>query len=200
MKNVPKAAPKAALRTALSAALISAFLWGCASQTTPEASKAGVEERTPGARAAEPVATPPVAPPPPVTTRTIEAPPVNVAGVLKDPNNILSRRSVLFEYDSDAIKDEFRPMLQAHAKYLADTRDSKLLIQGNCDERGSREYNIALGQRRADAVKRLMVLLGAPEAKIETVSLGEEKPRCTESTEECWAQNRRGDLLHAGEF
>ena len=135
-----------------------------------------------------------------VVTRPIAPPEPTGAAALKDPMNILSRRSVMFEYDSDAIKDEFRPMLQAHSKYLVDNRDSKLLIQGNCDERGSREYNIALGQRRADALKRLMVLLGAPEAKIETVSLGEEKPRCTDSTEECWAQNRRGDLLHAGEF
>ena len=189
------------MKKALTAALIAALVWGCASQTTPDDSKAGVEERTPGQGASAPIAAPPVTPAPPVATRTIQAPAqTGVDPVLKDPKNILSKRSVMFEYDSDVIKDEFRPMLQAHAKYLAEKAGSKVLIQGNCDERGSREYNIALGQRRADAVKRLMVLLGAPEAKIETVSLGEEKPRCNESTEACYAQNRRGDLLHAGEF
>lgn len=190
------------MKNALTAALIAVFVWGCASTTTPEDSKAGVEDRSPGAARppSPPIATTPITPPPPVATRTIDPPKGGPDSALKDPKNILSRRSVMFEYDSDAIKDEFRPMLQAHSKYLADNRDSKMLIQGNCDERGSREYNIALGQRRADAVKRLMVLLGAPEAKIETVSLGEEKPRCTDSTEDCYAQNRRGDLLHAGEF
>ena len=189
------------MKKALIAALMAAFVWGCASQSTTDDSKAGVEERTPGQGAAPaPIAAPPVSSPPPVATRTIEAPSGGVDPILKDPNNILSKRSVMFEYDSDVIKDEFRPMLQAHAKYLSEKSGSKLLIQGNCDERGSREYNIALGQRRADAVKRLMVLLGAPEAKIETVSLGEEKPRCTDATEACYAQNRRGDLLHAGEF
>ncbi len=75
-----------------------------------------------------------------------------------------------------------------------------MLVQGNCDERGSREYNLALGQRRAEAVRRMLVLLGAREAQIEPVSLGEEKPRCTQQTEACWAENRRGDLLHSGEF
>jgi peptidoglycan-associated lipoprotein len=75
-----------------------------------------------------------------------------------------------------------------------------MLIQGNADERGSREYNIGLGQRRADALKKRLVLLGAQEAQIESVSLGEEKPVCTDSTEECWAKNRRGDMLYAGEF
>jgi peptidoglycan-associated lipoprotein len=76
----------------------------------------------------------------------------------------------------------------------------KMLIQGNTDERGSREYNIALGQKRADAVRQALTLLGAKEVQIESVSLGEEKPRCTEATESCFAQNRRGDMLYSGEF
>ena len=75
-----------------------------------------------------------------------------------------------------------------------------MLIQGNCDERGSREYNLALGQRRAEAVRRILVLMSAREPQIDAVSLGEEKPRCTVQTEACWAENRRGDLLHSGEF
>ena len=189
------------MKKALTAALIAAFVWGCASQTTPEDSKAGVEERTPGQGASSaPIATPPVTSPPPVASRMIEAP--SAAGVdpiLKDPKNILSRRSVMFEYDSDVIRDEFRPMLQAHAKYLADKSGSKLLIQGNCDERGSREYNIALGQKRADAVKKLMQLLGASEIQVETVSFGKEKPKSDGHDEGAYAQNRRVEIIYVGE-
>jgi len=73
-----------------------------------------------------------------------------------------------------------------------------MLIQGNCDERGSREYNIALGQRRAEGVKRMLVLMGATEAQVEPVSLGEEKPRCVDHNEACWWQNRRSDMLYGG--
>jgi peptidoglycan-associated lipoprotein len=76
----------------------------------------------------------------------------------------------------------------------------KMLIQGNADERGSREYNLALGQKRAEAIKKALLLLGAKEAQVESVSLGEEKPACTEATEDCWAKNRRGDMLYSGEF
>ena len=94
----------------------------------------------------------------------------------------------------------FRSIIQAHARYLADNPNAKVLIQGNCDERGSREYNIALGQRRADALKRMMTLLGARDSQIDTVSLGEEKPQCSEQTEACYQRNRRSDILHSGEF
>ena len=91
-------------------------------------------------------------------------------------------------------------MLEAHAKYLAQNQAKKMLIQGNADERGSREYNIALGQKRSDGVKKLLKLMGAQDSQIESVSLGEEKPRCTETTEECYAQNRRSDMLYRGEY
>jgi len=75
-----------------------------------------------------------------------------------------------------------------------------MLIQGNADERGSREYNLALGGKRSEAIKKALLLLGAKEDQVESVSLGEEKPRCTDATEECWAQNRRGDMLYSGEY
>jgi peptidoglycan-associated lipoprotein len=119
---------------------------------------------------------------------------------LKEPNNVLSKRSVFYDYDRSDIKDEYRSILQAHGKFLAERRGTKMLVQGNCDERGSREYNIALGQRRAEGVKRVLVLMGATESQIEAVSLGEEKPRCTEHNETCWWQNRRGDMLYRGEY
>src|SRR6266404_3104975 len=111
-----------------------------------------------------------------------------------------SKRSVFYEYDKYDIRDEYRPVLQAHGKYLAENRGKKMLVQGNCDERGSREYNIALGQRRAESVKRMLVLMGATESQVEPVSLGEEKPRCGDHSEGCWSQNRRSDMLYGGEY
>jgi peptidoglycan-associated lipoprotein len=119
---------------------------------------------------------------------------------LKDPRSPLSKRSVYFDFDSYVIKDEFQTLLTTHAKFLAANPSMKMLIQGNADERGSREYNLALAQKRADAVKKALALLGIAEGQMESVSLGEEKPACTESTEECLAQNRRGDMLYSGEY
>jgi len=118
---------------------------------------------------------------------------------LRDPANILSKRTVYFDYDSFVVKDEFRPLVEAHARYLVANRGTRMIIQGNTDERGSREYNIALGQKRADAVKRVMTLLGAQEAQIETVSFGKEKPKNAGHDESAWAENRRGDIVYAGE-
>jgi peptidoglycan-associated lipoprotein len=118
---------------------------------------------------------------------------------LRDPANILSKRTVYFDYDSFVVKDEFRPLVEAHARYLVANRGTRVIIQGNTDERGSREYNIALGQKRADAVKRVMTLLGAQETQIETVSFGKEKPKNPGHDESAWAENRRGDIVYAGE-
>ena len=109
-------------------------------------------------------------------------------------------RIVYFDFDSFVVKDEFRPLVEAHAKYLRENPGAKMLIQGNADERGSREYNVGLGQRRSDSVKRALTLLGAKENQIESVSLGEEKPVCTEHAEDCWAKNRRADMLYSGEY
>ena len=119
---------------------------------------------------------------------------------LRDPKSILSKRSVLFDYDSYVIKDQYRPIVEAHAKFLVAHPKVKMLIQGNTDERGSREYNLALGQKRADAVKKALSLLGVAESQLESVSLGEEKPSCTDASESCWSANRRGDMLYSGEF
>jgi len=178
---------------------LAAFVWACSSQPTLEESgKPSVEERTPGAKPTGP-STAPVRPGPGVGGQPIPGTPQAV-NPPQDPNSPLSKRSVFYDYDSDAIKDEYRPMIQAHAKYLADHGNEKMLIQGNCDERGSREYNIALGQRRADALRRTLVLLGARENQVDTVSLGEEKPRCNDQTEACYQQNRRSDMLYGGEF
>ena len=113
---------------------------------------------------------------------------------LRDPTNILSKRSVFFDYDSNAVKDEYRGMVTAHSRYMGDKNDSRIRIEGNCDERGSREYNLALGQRRAAMAKRYLVERGVAEGRIETTSFGEERPMCNESSESCWAQNRRDEF------
>ena len=119
---------------------------------------------------------------------------------LTDPKNILSKRSVYFDYDKFDIKSEYKDLVAAHAKFLSNNRQFKMLIQGNTDERGSREYNLALGQKRAEAVKKQLILLGAREEQVESVSLGEEKPKNPGQNEAAWAENRRGDMLYSGEF
>jgi peptidoglycan-associated lipoprotein len=113
-----------------------------------------------------------------------------------DPNNPLSKKSVFFDFDSYTVKSEYQPVIEAHGKYLGTTRNRRIMVEGNTDERGSREYNLALGQRRADAVKQRLMLLGATDTQIETVSFGEERPRSQGSNEEAWAQNRRADIVY----
>jgi len=118
--------------------------------------------------------------------------------LLRDPKNALSQRAIFFDLDSYVVKDEYRSLLGAHAKFLNDRPKRKMLIQGNADERGSREYNLALGQKRSEAIKKALGLMGVREEQLEAVSLGEEKPRCNDASEECWGQNRRGDMLYPG--
>lgn len=105
-------------------------------------------------------------------------------------------QSVYFDYDSYTIRSDFRPLVDAHARYLVQQPNGKVTIQGNADQRGSREYNLALGQKRAEAVRRAMRLQGANDAQIEAISFGKEHPRCTQATETCYAQNRRGDFVY----
>lgn len=119
---------------------------------------------------------------------------------LTDPKNILSKRSVYFDYDRFEVKPEYKDLVTAHAKFLASRPQFKMLIQGNTDDRGSREYNLALGQKRADAIKKMLTMLGAREDQVESVSLGEEKPKNEGQNEAAWAENRRGDMLYNGEF
>ncbi len=119
---------------------------------------------------------------------------------LKDPSSILSKRSIYFDFNQYVIKDEYQPLIEAHARFLIANPTMKMLIQGNTDERGSREYNVALGQKRADALKKALLLLGVKEDQLEAVSLGEEKPRNPGHDEAAWAENRRDDMLYSGEY
>jgi peptidoglycan-associated lipoprotein len=115
---------------------------------------------------------------------------------LNDPNSPLAKRSIYFDFDSYAVRDDYQPLLQQHAQYLKSHPDRHVLVQGNTDERGTSEYNLALGQKRAEAVRRAMSLLGVADSQMEAVSLGKEKPQATGHDESSWAQNRRADLAY----
>ena len=103
-------------------------------------------------------------------------------------------RIVYFDFDSFVVKDEFRPVVEGNAKYLGANKAKKMLIEGHTDERGSREYNLALGQKRAEAVQKALLLVGANDGQLEAVSFGEERPAVQGSDEAAWAKNRRAEL------
>lgn len=105
-------------------------------------------------------------------------------------------RIVFFDYDSFDIKPEFQAMIDVHARYLRADRNRKVAIEGHTDERGGREYNLALGQKRSEAVRRALTLLGVPDGQLEAVSFGKEKPAATGSDEASLAKNRRAEISY----
>lgn len=133
--------------------------------------------------------------PPPQQVTTVN----NEARAEASANEALTKRSIYFDLDSDSVSESSKPVVQAHARYLVANPSIKATIQGNTDERGSREYNLALGQRRAEAVKKLLNVLGANNAQMEAVSFGEEKPRAQGHDETAWAENRRADIQYGGQ-
>ena len=136
--------------------------------------------------------------PAPVQADTREIKPVETGTVdpLNDPKGVLANRSVYFDYDSFVVREDGKPVVANHSGYLTKNTGRKILIQGNTDERGGTEYNLALGQKRAEAVRRAMGSLGVAEGQMEAVSLGEEKPKATGSNEAAWAENRRADIVY----
>lgn len=151
-------------------------------------------------KAKEPVAEPAPAPaaeaPAPVTTpaETAQTAPAPVAAA--EEAAVPEVRSVYFPFDVDVVQPADRATVQQHGAYLAKNSNAKVRVEGNCDERGSSEYNLGLGQRRANNVRKLLVLSGAKASQIQTISFGEEKPRCSDHNEACWSQNRRGDIVY----
>ena len=140
------------------------------------------------------------APAAPAATAPVVAPAASAqtdVDALNDAKSILAGRSVYYPFDVSAVQDADKPLVQAHAKYLADNAKRNVRLEGNCDERGSNEYNLALGQRRADGVKKMMELGGAKAVQLNSVSFGEEKPKATGHDEASWSQNRRTDLNYA---
>lgn len=115
---------------------------------------------------------------------------------LNDPKGALAKRSVYFDYDAYIVKDEYKPVVTNHADYLSNHKDHKIVIQGNTDERGSSEYNLALGQKRAEAVRKSLMAMGVASGQMEAISFGKEKPKATGSNETAWAENRRADIVY----
>jgi peptidoglycan-associated lipoprotein len=171
------------IKTVAFIASAAALLSACSStklQETP------VVEKTPVANTA----------PPADTSRDIR--PVETGNVdpLNDPKGVLANRSVYFDYDSYVVRDDGKPVVENHSAYLTKNKQRKVLIQGNTDERGGTEYNLALGQKRAEAVRKSMAALGVSDSQMEAVSLGEEKPKASGSNEAAWAENRRADIVY----
>jgi peptidoglycan-associated lipoprotein len=181
--------------------ILAALIFAAGCQTTPEDQQAAakVEDRSkPGA--GKPGADTRAVQPPKIAAVDVTGARSTDAGALKDPKNILSKRQIYYDLDKFDVKDEYRSLVEAHAKYLRENPSARMLIQGNTDERGSREYNVGLGQRRSDGVKKMLILLGARENQIESVSLGEEKPQDDGHSEQSWSKNRRSDMLYGGEY
>lgn len=111
----------------------------------------------------------------------------------------LAKRQVFFDYDSDAIREEYKALVANHAKYLVAHPQTKVVLQGNTDERGTHEYNLALGQRRSVAVKNALNVLGVSDSQIETVSYGEERAKQNCADDGCFQQDRRVDIVYAGQ-
>lgn len=114
--------------------------------------------------------------------------------VLDNPESLLSRRVIYFEYDSATVRQADRLVIQAHAEYMAGHNYAAVRLEGHSDERGTREYNIALAERRAKAVRQLLLFQGASTSQLETVSFGEERPLADEHDEGSWQQNRRVEI------
>ncbi|MFT4100937.1 MAG: peptidoglycan-associated lipoprotein Pal [Burkholderiaceae bacterium] len=130
------------------------------------------------------------------TSRPVAPVTVATPDPLNDPSGVLAKRSVYFDFDSFAIRDDGRPVVENHSRYLATNKDRKVVLQGNTDDRGSREYNLALGQKRAEAVRKAMLSLGVADTQLEAVSFGEEKPKASNDDETGRAENRRVDLAY----
>ena len=118
------------------------------------------------------------------------------AGVAGPAGAQLQNRTIYFDFDSSEVKSDYNGLVTAHARYLAANPTIRVRLEGNTDERGSREYNIGLGERRSQSVRRALTLQGVTDTQITTVSYGEERPAVTGHTEEAWARNRRVDIVY----
>ncbi len=175
------------LRALLAAAAIATLAAGCSSVPLDETPTAPIVDKSKDAAAggADPRSVAKVD-----TTGGAAVDPFN------DPANPLSKRSIYFDFDSYSVKPEYQSVVETHARYLAANKAKKIVVEGNTDDRGGREYNLALGQKRSEAVKQRLQLLGVSDAQVETVSFGKEKPKASGNTEEAFAQNRRADIVY----
>lgn len=171
---------KSALRFAALVMLV-AFLAACARDVR--------EEPT----APEP---PPQPQPPVVEVDRLDPRNFTDARNLDNPDSLLSQRTIYFEFDRSDVRAQFRPIIDAHATYIRANPTARVILEGHADERGSREYNLGLGERRGNAVQQLLTAAGVSARQIEVVSYGEERPVCRESNEDCWQRNRRTEIVY----
>jgi peptidoglycan-associated lipoprotein len=187
--NTPSARP---LLSPAVVAMALSVLAGCASTKLDDpASKVPVETRSPTASSAGQggAGSAAVAPQSSVATVNLGSQAAGAAAM-----TLPSQKVVYFDYDSFVINDEYKPVIDGYGRVLSAQRGKKLVVEGHTDERGGREYNLALGQKRAEAVARSLKLLGATDAQIEAVSFGEERPAAQGADESAWAKNRRAEL------
>jgi peptidoglycan-associated lipoprotein len=181
--------------TALLAALAATVLLAaCGSTPIAPQPAPPVETRKPVAAAPAPAAATPAAPAATAqsSVKTVDLAAQNAAAAAAAAAS--AQRIIFFDFDSYVIKDEFKPSIDAYARLLATDKARKLTIEGHADERGGREYNLALGQKRAEAVAKSLALLGAGDKQVEAVSFGEERPADAGHDEAAWAKNRRAEL------
>lgn len=140
----------------------------------------------------------PTAPGSSTTTQTdrIDARDFSDARNLENPDSLLSQRVIYFEFDRSDVRAQFRPIIDAHAAYLSANPSARVSLESHADERGSREYNLGLGERRGNAVRALLEAAGASADQIEVISYGEERPVCRESANSCWERNRRVEIVY----
>jgi peptidoglycan-associated lipoprotein len=167
----------------VSATLLAAAALAACSSTPLETPKAPV-----ATAAAAPSTPPPAAAQSAVATVTLDP--------LDDPKSGLAARSVYFAYDNFTVDSKYEPLVQAHGKYLQAHPQVQIRVEGNADERGSREYNLALGEKRAQVVEKQLEIMGAKAGQVEAVSYGEERPKAEGHDEAAWAENRRADIRY----
>nr|VFJ43068.1 MAG: peptidoglycan-associated lipoprotein [Candidatus Kentron sp. DK]VFJ62480.1 MAG: peptidoglycan-associated lipoprotein [Candidatus Kentron sp. DK] len=160
--------------------LSSLVLISCGSLSSKDGDSAAVEDRNTGVAYAD----------------GIDSESGPMGSPLDDPSSPLSDRVIYFNFDQSDIGPEYREIIEAHARYIARNPDLRVTLTGHCDERGSRDYNLALGERRADAVARLMGLINPLDGQLQTISYGEEQPVALGHSEAAWRQNRRVEILY----
>ena len=177
------------LRSITCVAVLVGVLAGCSSTPLSKADSA-----TPASpMAVKPAETPSARPAP---TTTAKAPAKALPSYLDPASALYSKRSIYFDYDVFSVKKDFESMLELHGKYLASNPSVSIQVEGNTDERGGAEYNLALGQKRADAVARVMKVFGVKPSQVEAVSWGKEKPKAVGHDEASLTENRRVDLVY----
>ena len=179
---------RSARKTCFALAAAAALAAACATDTP------STDTDTPAASAS---GTPGVVRPAPITAKSPSAQRAGAPAATQPTlKGVPAQRSVYYDYDRFDVKSEYQPAIEAHGRYLREHSGARLTIEGNGDERGSREYNLALGQRRAEAVRQMLRLWGATDEQVEAVSFGEEKPKALGHDEASWAENRRSDVVY----